>query len=156
MQSKKVIGKLKLTIQRAELEGEQLEEFTHVYVQLIYKNMMSRTQSAMNKDKPNFPEWSTTINIDIFDENDAAFITVNFYLIADQVKIYTNSKIKFADWCAPEKPTLGYILFENGAGKLFLSSLYERTLPNPEVLDCDATMQNQSESGNLSDSSGNQ
>jgi len=46
MQSKKVVGTLKLTVERAELAGLQLKEFSQVFVQIKYSGMMFRTQST--------------------------------------------------------------------------------------------------------------
>lgn len=43
MQSKKVVGTLKLTVKRAELTGQKLKEFSQVFVQIEYRGMMYRT-----------------------------------------------------------------------------------------------------------------
>ena len=71
--------------------------------------------------------------------------------MAEEPKKYANCKVKLTEWCSHEKPALGHVNLENNCGQLFMSSVYEPILQNPENPESDVKMKNESESGNVSD-----
>jgi Ca2+-dependent lipid-binding protein len=78
MQSKKAVGHLKLTVQKAELYGFQFIQNSQVFVQIVYQTTTLRTQSTTNQEDPNQPEWNTTISLDIYDLSESLSISVFF------------------------------------------------------------------------------
>lgn len=53
----------------------------------------------MNKNNPNKPEWTTTINLDIYDQSESLFISVFYCKMPDNTQQYSSCKIKLCDWC---------------------------------------------------------
>jgi hypothetical protein len=113
-----------MTVKRAVLKGLPLPQFTQVFVRIDYRGSVYRTQNMTNKDRPNEPEWETTITFDVFELTESLQISV-FYSQSENFHLFGSCKIRLSTWCRPE-PYFQAAELEKGAGVVHMKAVFER------------------------------